>query len=113
MSHTPIPWEAIPAKNEYDEATISIRGNGEFIATMDLVSVDGGPFTLPLKGEANAALIAAAPDLLSALEALASRFFRLENLYFEQTDNPPPASLAREHVRAKKAIAKAKGLDNV
>src|SRR5690554_790156 len=58
--HTPGPWEAIPAKNEYGEHTISIRGDGQFIATMDTVSVDGGEYSLPPEAAANARLIAAA-----------------------------------------------------
>lgn len=68
--HTPGPWEAIPAKNEYGEETISIRGNAEFIASMDTRSIDGGPYNMPPQGYANARLIAAAPDLLDALAGL-------------------------------------------
>ena len=66
-THTPGPWEAFEAKDEHGDATIGIRGDGEFIATMDLVSINGGPYCLPVRGNANARLIAAAPELLEAL----------------------------------------------
>lgn len=66
QDHTPGPWEAFDAKNQDGDVTISIRGDSEFIATMDVTSIDGGPFTLPPRGVANARLIAAAPELLEA-----------------------------------------------
>ena len=68
-THTPGPWEAFPAKTQDGEETISIRGDGTWIATMDVVST-GGPFVLPESGPANARLIAAAPDLLAVCETL-------------------------------------------
>ena len=64
--HTPGPWEYFPAKDQDGDETISVRGDGEFIATLDTVSINFGPFRLPKNGEANARLIAAAPDLLEA-----------------------------------------------
>ena len=67
-THTPGPWEYFPAKNQDMEATFSIRGNAEFLATMDTVSVDGGPYRAPANAEANARLIAAAPAMLAALQ---------------------------------------------
>ena len=67
--HTPGPWEYFEARDATGDDTISIRGQTEFIATMDTVSVNGGPYVLPPNGEANARLISAAPDLLAACEA--------------------------------------------
>ena len=69
-THTPGPWEYFPAKNQDMEATFSIRGNAEFLATMDTVSVDGGPYRAPANAEANARLIAAAPAMLAALQSI-------------------------------------------
>jgi hypothetical protein len=61
-------WNALPGKNEHGDATIFICSGKEFIATMDLVSINGSPYKLPDGAESNARLIAAAPDLLSELE---------------------------------------------
>ena len=102
-SHTPGPWEAIPAKNEYGEPTISIRGDGQFIATMNTVSIDGAEFSLPPEGAANARLIAAAPDLLAACKAL---------LNFARSVRPGGGVLAGEEMmfrEAAAAIARATG----
>ena len=52
--HTPGPWEYFDSKNEHGETTISIRGNAEFIATMDLVAMGSGPYTLPIQAIHNA-----------------------------------------------------------
>ncbi len=63
-THTPGPWEIRPT---------SKKGNGT--GWRDIVSMSG-PFTPSYIGEAldiNANLIAAAPDLLAALEALLYR----------------------------------------
>ena len=67
--HTPGPWEVYPSKDRDGDSTLSIRGQAQFIATMDIQSINGGPFKLPPNGEANARLIASAPDLLWALHA--------------------------------------------
>ena len=68
--HTPGPWEAFDAKTQDGEVTIGIRGDGEFIATLDVVAIGAGPYKLPPNAEANARLIAAAPELLEACKAL-------------------------------------------
>jgi hypothetical protein len=66
--HTPGPWE-------YNEQTKTIRSKKEnfWLATMD--SWDGS-----VNNAANARLIAAAPDLLAALEnaRIALTFYRIE-----------------------------------
>lgn len=69
--HTPGPWELFETTNHEGDETISIRGNGEFIATMDVQSIKGEPYALPPNSAANARLIAAAPDLLEALKDIA------------------------------------------
>ena len=70
MKHTQGKWEAIPAKDQDGTPTISIRGNAKFIATMDTFSIDGAPYGLDAEQEANARLIASAPELLEALESV-------------------------------------------
>jgi hypothetical protein len=99
---TPGPWEHFDAKNEHGEATISIRGNSEFIATMDLMATNGGPYLLPPNAEANARLIAAAPDLLEACKAIAAHI--PEN----DVDIPTFAGINLARI-VRAAIAKAEG----
>lgn len=96
MPHTPGPWTASLTCREYvgpfARAHISTRGN--FIC-----GIYGGRSTEPVgpdEADANARLIAAAPDLLAALEYIVAR---------NGTDWSPET--ARD--LATKAIAKAKG----
>lgn len=79
MTHTPGPWEV------QDDCATSIWAGGHYIAET---------YT---DGEANARLIAAAPDLLAALEAIVAICEQLD------VPNHQHAQLARF------AIAKAKG----
>jgi hypothetical protein len=60
--HTPGPWET----DDYDQYDkhICIRGNGQYLGEM---TTDNLGFN---EGEANAHLVAAAPDLLEACKAL-------------------------------------------
>jgi len=69
--HTPGPWEAFDAKEQDGTPTISVRGQGASIATMDTVSIDGQPFALEPHQVANAQLIAAVPELLEVCQAIA------------------------------------------
>lgn len=83
MTHTPGPWFA---------HNIGLGPNGE------------GPFTYPLgtdpdKAAANARLIAAAPDMLAALEAIAG----------ESTGYDTEQMIANIQGLCRDAIAKAKG----
>ena len=70
MNTTPGPWEYFPSKDSNDDETFSIRGNGQFLATMDTVSINGGAYRAPANAEANARLMAAAPTLLATLMAV-------------------------------------------
>lgn len=67
---TPGPWGYSLGKDSSGDSTIVIYGPKQNICTMDTESVNGGPFTMPMNAEANARLIAAAPDLLEALRDL-------------------------------------------
>lgn len=73
MAHTPGPWELQdPMGNE--ELWVVEQGrqpyNWRCIATVTIVGGEIGDIT-PTEGSANARLIAAAPDLLAALEEIA------------------------------------------
>lgn len=89
--HTPGPWNW--AKSDID-GKYSIYGNGPLAYCGDTGAVDGD-------GEANARLIAAAPDLLAALEALVGE----ADLGEVDLDDDDRAKLEQ----ARTAIAKATG----
>lgn len=72
--HTPGPWATVRGFTQDghgDTPTIFIEGpRGQSIAAMEVVSTNGGPFLLPTNADANARLIASAPELAEALVAL-------------------------------------------
>ena len=85
--HTPEPWAY--DKGSIGGPTIMVSGKRHWIADIRTRNVRvGGP--LDDETEANARLIAAAPDLLAALKGLVER----------GTDSP-------EHIAAERALAKA------
>lgn len=84
--HTPGPWKIVDAWNYY-----MVEGqNDEEIIWQD------GPYQTPTINKANACLIAAAPDLLEALEAIVG------NSSIQRVSD-------ELHAKARAAIAKAKG----
>ena len=84
--HTPGPWKIVDAWNYY-----MVEGqNDEEIIWQD------GPYQTPVINKANACLIAAAPDLLEALEAIVG-------------DSSIQRVSDDLHAKARAAIAKAKG----
>ena len=87
--HTPGPWRVVDSWNDH-----MVEGqNGEEIIWQD------GPHDTPTINEANARLIAAAPDLLAALEQLVA--------VKDYSDRIWGATFDWDAARA--AIAKAKG----
>lgn len=94
-NHTPGPWECFHAKNEHGEETMGIRGGTCFIATMDTMAIGDGPYRMPESGEANARLIAAAPELLDALR---------EMLHETSFITPMPTKLAFARRKARQLI---------
>lgn len=92
-NHTPGPWRYIP-----DFSAVTIIRNHELKAVADFGKVD-----LP-ETEANARLIAAAPELLAALE---DAEFILRKA--AQVAGPMRDSFARSADDARNAIKKAKG----
>jgi hypothetical protein len=96
--HTPGPWKAVPQHTTvagfWEENGINIEGpNGEEIIGTE--GIFNGEFD-----EANAALIAAAPELLEALKEAATVLARLDTLRHIEPQFP-----ALDKARA--AIAKA------
>jgi hypothetical protein len=93
MSHTPGPW-TVAYGSVYSES-------GECrIAYMDRDE----PMTKPTERDANAQLIAAAPEMLEALEGMTDMFERhIEN-------RPGPNDAAARWDKARAAIAKARGV---
>lgn len=93
--HTPGPW-----RMGYGYATRDIRsGHRHIIARVDVVTEEG---------EANARLIAAAPDLLAALETLAE-WPRHSATADGVLTTDPVAGLANVRRFARDAVAKAAG----
>lgn len=96
--HTPGPWEAIQSEYSYGFA---IQHSGSSIAAVWPENLRGQ--TLP--SQANARLIAAAPDLLEALEA---EMADLEE-DIRWSEDSDLARLVERRNRALAAIVKAKG----
>lgn len=91
--HTPGPWEEHPI----DSTAIQVRAGGAVVAEVATASY----YTrLSAEQVANARLIAAAPELLEALEGLLSALDR------QMTD---PDRLFRSKTAARAVAAKAKG----
>jgi hypothetical protein len=97
-NHTPGPWEILTTNRKTYVVTNAL--SQPFVG-----QVIAGPTTCP-DWESNARLIASAPDLLSALEAVTKAYVELV-----QSDYPPSWSAEKnsEVISARKAIAKAKG----
>ena len=106
MAHTPGPWELWFSEDSDNRGAFVVRGGSKephgtdmVIAKRDIGTPNGD------EGEANARLIAAAPELLDALKAL--REFALnEDVSVECDDS---CELGCIFCAAKAAIAKAEG----
>jgi antitoxin (DNA-binding transcriptional repressor) of toxin-antitoxin stability system len=101
-THTPGPWTVESCRNEDGSPFLSISGQGPFgawLADIQPGSVNGKPLGVTQRDEANARLIAAAPDLLAALKEMT------ELKHFTATRSEKESADAK----ARAAIAKAKG----
>lgn len=98
MKHTPGPWKCMESnftdEGSFEEATIWYMGSGTDANPMRHIAIIRCGLR---ESEANARLIAAAPELLEALKAL-----REKSRMAEAFD---------ECIAADKAIAKAEGVD--
>lgn len=100
MSHTPGPWQWDPPDEEIHYGMIIHEHD---LGTIDIAIVEPGPLGDETQWEANATLIAAAPELLEALDALLRHH---QTAAFAAHDIPDRGPEAR---RAHTAIAKARG----
>lgn len=99
--HTPGPW--IARRDEETKQFIRIRGTGFHNGNIAMICKNFKPDgILPGEGLANARLIAAAPDLLEALQALVE-------IHQERPTYPPLEERAMSWEKARGAIAKAIG----
>lgn len=97
MSHTPGPWAVEQPSGNEGEAEVIASANRTICWTADTYSEDSGEGEITDEDRANALLISAAPDLLSACEELLIYLGDWNDL-----DNETCAA-------ARAAIAKAKG----
>lgn len=104
MKSTPGPWKVYNASLSPGSQTgrLAITGDEEPMVMRNIATIEGGPREKLL---ANANLIAAAPELLSALEVAESWID--ENREHEHTGEGHQAMAVLEGIRF--AIAKAKG----
>ena len=98
MTHTPGPWTVKPSKAKTQVTKIAENGSYDFIC--DTLS---GPFYLE-ECQANARLIASAPDLLEACEAMQKALYEHHLL-----DVKKHFSLCVADAAMGTAIARAKG----
>ena len=91
MSHTPGPWNVMPSKR-----------SGLLHVETDATAPEAGVAICSLVGAGNARLIAAAPELLKALEVLVETF--------PCQNGCKPDDMNCATMRARAAIKKAKGL---
>lgn len=98
-SHTPGPWTATPVGTPARHWLVEIPGiNREMVGDQIVVGADGGPDEVVAIDAANARLVAAAPELLDALQSL-----------LWQVDGRPDGETHIVTAAARAAIAKARG----
>ena len=95
-NHTPGPW----SYGKFAEFIYSNRDDNPLFVAEVVADIDN-PQSIE-EMEANAALIASCPDMLSALELMAEQFGH----YCEHTEDPSEIDAL---LKARAAIAKAKG----
>lgn len=112
--HTPGPW-TLTEIPDHEGGNPAYRIEGE--STLFLTVAECSDGYIPGQNEANAHLIAAAPDLLAAHEPEADGpdFLdwladRIVHIYRESPDTDFVLALRRKAAKARDAIAKARGL---
>lgn len=106
-THTPGPWTIENCRNEDGSKFLSINGQGpwgSWLADIQAGNINGKPADIGPLHLANARLIAAAPELLEALED-AAFLMRMA----AKIAGPMRDSFKRSAEDAAKAIAKAEG----
>ena len=103
-SHTPGPWSV---SNEVEDGWRMVMANGKIVANVNPESFSVGVADfLEMPAEANARLIAAAPELLEALIDLIDKYDSLIDAEYGGTKQE--ARLLADGNAARAAIAKAK-----
>jgi len=110
IQHTPGPW-SVAGESCNDHEAYVIEAGGRTICWTASSLDDAGIEVITAEDDANADLLAAAPDLLSALESLLEDHKRM----FPEAHPHSVIKWAEcaEVSRAQKAISKAKGLNNM
>jgi hypothetical protein len=110
MTHTPGPWEVYEGVNRdahwHNRACVWSTSAGHLVAYTDFMTTE--------IAEANARLIAAAPDLLEALRAFAFGDPVLEQIIWRDIPDDHSGTITvklADFRRARAAIAKATGSD--
>ena len=108
MKHTPGPWivDNPMEASEFEHGIFKDNGAIAYIAPVLEMNDMGISFE---EWDANANLIAAAPDMLEALELLADEFKEWLHSEIASENNPKPWEVNMAWICAKEAIAKAKG----
>lgn len=107
--HTPGPWKTCKANDSHCPCGLiwSIPAD---VVVAQLSNEEGSPQRTSDEGAANAALIAAAPDMLMELETLLAVHRRKVHNKLSRGDKPA-ADLAQSHVdRISELIARANGV---
>jgi hypothetical protein len=110
-AHTPGPWTCHTGSVYKDGPTVYPKGQDEGIPICHM-DREPGNGTMPVERDANARLIAAAPDLLAALEAAEQKMYALGRefsgpRFTDRYDDGP--TLLKLCEQANAAIARAKG----
>jgi hypothetical protein len=106
MNHTPGPWELQRDELHYGTLSSIVGGESRKCHIDRALMVEVGGFACLTEQEANARLIAAAPDLLDALDVLKEILLQWHEDLPDHVGDKEPVALAK----ASKAIAKARGI---
>jgi len=111
MSHTPGPWVVWgPSSNDGEAEVVSNQDGSKTVCwTADTYNEDEGEGEVTSEDQSNARLIAAAPELLSALKVLFEDWMTLVGKDLKELDED--VSQIWSHCEA--VIAKAEGKANV
>jgi hypothetical protein len=107
MKHTPGPWSVVYSEQGYPQQIDAQNGSDGPGGITSITRWAAISFPSSTEGLANARLIAAAPDLLNALEGLEKEFRRIYPIYYSSEHWCHEINAPLKVARA--AIAKATG----
>ena len=97
MKHTPGPWEVSKIGNPYDQFMIYAESDS------------GRNICVAVEGESNAALIAAAPDLLEACKEIKAEISNCIEFINDRTPSTDQQTISKLYSKLGKLIDKAEG----